>query len=77
MPACLVRVIPVSGAQQASAHEMLQAAVHSMYSREGNGSASADRTDGSWSFERGSLRAQSPQNFEPPALRSLLSVLIA
>jgi hypothetical protein len=30
IPACRVRVMPVSGAQQACAHEMLQAAVHSM-----------------------------------------------
>jgi hypothetical protein len=30
MPACLVRVIPVSGAQHAWLHEMLHAAVHSM-----------------------------------------------
>jgi hypothetical protein len=30
MPACRVRVMPVSGAQQAWLHEMLQAAVHSM-----------------------------------------------
>jgi hypothetical protein len=29
MPAWRVRVIPVSGAQQACVHEMLQAAVHS------------------------------------------------
>jgi hypothetical protein len=29
MPAWRVRVMPVSGAQQASKHEMLQAAVHS------------------------------------------------
>ena len=36
MPACRVRVMPVSGAQQAWAHEMLQAAVHSIYSREGS-----------------------------------------
>ena len=30
MPAWRVRVMPVSGAQHAWAHEMLQAAVHSM-----------------------------------------------
>ena len=35
MPAWRVRVMPVSGAQHASVHEMLQAAVHSMYSRDG------------------------------------------
>ena len=29
IPACRVRVMPVSGAQQASKQEMLQAAVHS------------------------------------------------
>ena len=35
MPAWRVRVMPVSGAQQAWVHEMLQAAVHSMYIRPG------------------------------------------
>ena len=39
MPACRVRVMPVSGAQQAWKHEMLQAAVHSMYRRLGSGPA--------------------------------------
>ncbi len=70
MPAWRVRVMPVSGAQHASVHEMLQAAVHSMYSREGRAPASIGRTAGVSSFLRGSLSGQSPQNFDPPAFRS-------
>ena len=63
--------MPVSGAQHASVHEMLQAAVHSMYSRDGSGPASTGRTGGVSSFFSGSFSGQSPQNFEPPAFRSV------
>ncbi|OLD15224.1 MAG: hypothetical protein AUJ01_12675 [Acidobacteria bacterium 13_1_40CM_3_65_5] len=62
MPAWRVRVMPVSGAQQAWLHEMLQAAVHSMYIRDGSGPASRDRTTGTSSFLSGSFSGQSPQN---------------
>jgi len=70
MPDCRVRVMPVSGAQHASVHEMLHAAVHSMYIRDGWGPASTGRTGGASSFFSGSLSGQSPQNVEPPAFRS-------
>src|SRR4051812_32695874 len=70
MPACRVRVIPVSGAQHAWLHEMLQAAVHSMYSRDGSGPASSARAGGCSSFFSGSFSGQSPQNVDPPAARS-------
>ena len=73
MPDCRVRVMPVSGAQHASVHEMLQAAVHSMYIRDGSGPASIGRTGGASSFFSGSFSGQSPQNFEPPAFRSARS----
>jgi hypothetical protein len=53
---------------------MLQAAVHSMYIRDGWGPASIDRAAGCSSFLSGSFRGQSPQNFEPPAFRSARSV---
>ncbi len=66
--------MPVSGAQHASAHEMLHAAVHSMYRRDGSAPASTDRTAGVSSFFNGSFSAQSPQNFEPPVFRSDRSV---
>src|SRR6187200_3490759 len=65
--------MPVSGAQQACAHEMLQAAVHSMYSRDGRGATSSARCGGTSSFFSGSFSGQSPQNFEPPAFRSVRS----
>ena len=70
MPAWRVRVMPVSGAQHASVQEMLQAAVHSMYMRDGSAPASIGRTGGASSFFSGSFSGQSPQNFEPPAFRS-------
>src|ERR1700722_439234 len=73
MPDWRVRVMPVSGAQQASVHEMLQAAVHSMYSRDGSRPASIARTGAASSFFSGSLSGQSPQNLDPPALRSVRS----
>src|SRR6185436_10866276 len=73
MPAWRVRVMPVSGAQHASVHEMLQAAVHSMYMRDGSGPASTDRCGGASSLFSGSFSGQSPQNFEPPAFRSARS----
>ena len=76
MPACRVRVMPVSGAQHASVQEMLQAAVHSMYIRDGSGPASSGRTGGASSFFSGSFSGQSPQNFEPPAFRSARSCVI-
>src|SRR4051812_44438142 len=76
MPACRVRVMPVSGAQHAWAHEMLQAAVHSMYIRPGYGPGSSGRTGGASSFLSGSFSAQSPQNFDPPAFRSPRSAVI-
>ena len=62
--------MPVSGAQQAWVQEMLQAAVHSMYSRDGSGGTSRLRWGGAASFFSGSLSGQSPQNVEPPAFRS-------
>ena len=65
-----MRVIPVSGAQQASVQEMLQAAVHSMYIRDGCGPASIERTGGASSYFSGSFSGQSPQNVDPPAFRS-------
>ena len=46
MPAWRVRVMPVSGAHTAWVHEMLQAAVHSMYIRDGSSPASTGRTGG-------------------------------
>src|SRR5829696_5444069 len=70
MPALRVRVMPVSGAQHDWLHEILQAAVHSMYRREGRPPASSDRAGGASSFLSGSLRGQSPQNFDPPVTRS-------
>src|SRR5436190_17723172 len=65
--------MPVSGAQHASAHEMLHAAVHSIYMREGSGPASIGRTAGWSSFFSGSLSGQSPQKVDPPAFRSARS----
>ena len=47
--------------------EMLQAAVHSMYIRDGSGPASIGRPAAASSFLSGSFSGQSPQNFEPPA----------
>src|SRR3954453_2263188 len=70
MPACRVRVMPVSGAQQAWLHEMLQAAVHSIYSREGSDPTSSDRCGTGSFFLSGSFSGQSPQNVEPPFTRS-------
>src|SRR5687767_13649037 len=49
---------------------MLQAAVHSMYIRDGSGATARSRCGGASSFFNGSLSGQSPQNFEPPAFRS-------
>src|ERR1700681_1055716 len=66
--------MPVSGAQQAWVQEILHAAVHSTYRRDGSAPASTDwRIPGS-SFFNGSFSAQSPQNFEPPAFSSARSV---
>ena len=62
--------MPVSGAQQASVQEMLQAAVHSMNMRPGSGPASSGRTGGASSFFSGSFNGQSPQNFDPPSFNS-------
>ena len=45
---------------------MLQAAVHSIYSREGSDPTSSGRCGGASSFASGSLSGQSPQNFDPP-----------
>src|ERR1043165_5244756 len=45
---------------------MLQAAVHSMYMRDGSGPASSGRSTGASSLFSGSLSGQSPQNREPP-----------
>ena len=70
MPAWRVFVMPVSGAQQAWKHEMLQAAVHSTYSRFGSGPTFRSRTGGAWSSASGSFSGQSPQNGEPPVLMS-------
>ena len=73
MPACRVRVMPVSGAQHASVHEILHAAVHSMNIRAGSGPASSGRTAGASSFLSGSFSGQSPQNDDPPPFRSCRS----
>src|SRR6476659_7585857 len=70
MPALRVRVMPVSGAQHAWLHEMLQAAVHSMYSRDGRAPTSNERGGGCSSFFSGSFSGQSPQNFDPPLTMS-------
>src|SRR3954452_3718430 len=70
MPAWRVLVMPVSGAQQAWLHEMLHAAVHSIYSRDGRGPASSGRSGAPSSFFSGSLSGQSPQNFDPPPTMS-------
>jgi hypothetical protein len=70
MPAFRVRVIPVSGAQQAWAHEMLQAAVHSMYRRDGSALTFGSRCGTKASLASGSFNGQSPQNFEPPLFKS-------
>ena len=51
--------MPVSGAQHASVHEMLQAAVHSMYSRDGSGPASTGRTAGALVLLRAAASAGS------------------
>src|SRR5687768_1449273 len=74
MPALRVFVMPVSGAQHASAHEMLHAAVHSIYRRFGSRPTSSDRTTGSCPFN-GSFSGQSPQKDEPPAFSSARRVL--
>src|SRR5437660_5516988 len=74
MPAWRVFVMPVSGAQQAWLHEMLQAAVHSMNMRDGSAPASSGRTAGVSSFFNGSFSGQSPQNLDPPALSSSRSL---
>ena len=62
--------MPVSGAQQAWKHEMLQAAVHSMYSRLGSGRhvevALRRRLR---PVASGSFSGQSPQNAEPPPIQ--------
>ena len=74
MPAWRVRVMPVSGAHTAWLHEMLQAAVHSIYSRLGIGAdvevALRRRSDPAPS---GSFSGQSPQKLEPPWLISARS----
>ena len=75
MPALRVFVIPVSGAQHASVHEMLQAAVHSMYRRLGSRPTSSGRSVGAWPLS-GSFSGQSPQNVDPPPFSSARSVLI-
>ena len=62
--------MPVSGAQQAWLHEMLHAAVHSTYRREGSGPTCRLRCGGVWSRFSGSFSGQSPQNVDPPPLRS-------
>ena len=72
MPAFRVRVMPVSGAQQAWLQEMLQAAVHSIYSRDGSTPTSRLRCGGASALPSGSFSGQSPQNLEPPALMSRL-----
>jgi hypothetical protein len=47
MPAWRVRLMPVSGAQQACSQEMLQAAVVSIYSRDGSAATVRSRCGGS------------------------------
>src|SRR5262245_57232398 len=67
--------MPVSGAQQAWAQEMLQAAVHSMYIRDGCGETSRLRCGIGSFLPSGSFSAQSPQNLDPPWFRSCLRAL--
>jgi len=79
MPAWRVRVMPVSGAHTACAHEMLQAAVHSMYICEGKAptpSSPRGPIGGASSLLSGVFSEQSPQNFDPPAFSSPLSRVI-
>ena len=57
--------------------EMLQAAVHSMYRRLGSAGTFRSRTGAAASGASGSFKGQSPQNVDPPALRSLRSPLAA
>ena len=66
-----------AGAQHAWLQEMLHAAVHSMYIRDGNGPASSGRTSGGSSFFSGSLSGQSPQKLDPPPFSSPRSVVMA
>jgi hypothetical protein len=70
MPAWRVRLMPVSGAQQAWKQDRLQAAVHSTYSRCGSGATSSGRTRGGSSSASGSLSGQSPQKVDPPWFKS-------
>jgi hypothetical protein len=66
MPACRVRVMPLSGAQHAWKQEILQAAVHSMNMRPGSRPASSGRTTGASAGPMGRFSEQSPQNADPP-----------
>src|SRR5262245_7599775 len=65
--------MPVSGAQHDWKQEMLQAAVHSMYSRLGSGPTFTSRCGIASSGASGSFSGQSPQNDDPPLLRSTRS----
>src|SRR5207247_10293564 len=65
--------MPASGARQASANEMLEAPVHSMYRGQGWGPAPRGRTTVVSFFFSGSLSGQSPQNADPPAFNSARS----
>src|SRR6187401_219244 len=70
MPVWRVRVMPVSGAQQAWKQEMLHAAVHSTYNRDGRRPASSDLTVGVSPGSSGRFSGQSPQKPDDPPFRS-------
>ena len=67
--------MPVSGAQHASVHEILQAAVHSIYRRVGSRPTSSDRTGGCFAAKRQLERAIAAE-LRPARIESALSVLI-
>ena len=71
MPACRVRVMPVSGAQQASvAGDVAGGGALDVEARGEAAGVERPRLGGSSSRDRGSFSGQSPQNVEPPAFRS-------
>jgi hypothetical protein len=73
MPACLVRVMPVSARSTPGARDVARGGALDIQTR--RQVAGIDGPDGGVSsFFNGSFSAQSPQNLEPPAFRSDLSV---
>ena len=59
-------MLTMTGAHTAWLHEMLQAAVHSIYSRLGMALMLRSRWGGASSGPSGSFSGQSPQKLEPP-----------